>query len=387
MAKLFDTIMGRDLTLTAADAALPVHQSGTDITGVATPDAWTSREDFARIIAADLFENHLDEMPVSRSTALSVGAIDRGVQLITQQMSTFPLVHTTAGRRTPVQPILARQPEVGRQRSMTILHTVDAMIFHGRAWWLIVDRYAGTELPRRFEFVSEGDVETDAYGRVMRVRGRADLAGDLIRLDGPHGGILNRPQRIREALAIDIAAFNASENPVPSIDLHQKSGDPLTAEKVDAMKAGWLAARRKRGGGVGYSNPNVEVRTLGVHPEQLLITGRNATALNCARMLNLSAWAVDASVEGSSLTYSNVQGRSRELIDYTLAGYMEAIAGRLSMVDIVAGDQGFRFETSRLTTADDKERAETLKTLVDAGIITPAQAALVLAGQPLESVL
>lgn len=386
MGKLIDTLMGRDLTLTAAD--LPVLPAvGADVAGVASPAEWSNREQFAQITADQLFGEYLDLMPVTRDTALSVGAVDRAHQLITGQVASFPLIHMTDGRRTDDQPLLVRQPEAGRSRSQTIKWTTDDLLFHGRSYWQIVSRFAGTDLPQRFRYCAPATVETDTRGRVIRVAGQPVSNDDVLRIDGPHDGILNRPKRIREAIAIDVAAQNASANPVPSVDLHQTQGEPMTPEAVEVMKAGWIAARKKAGGGVGYSNPSIEVKTLGQHPEQLLIEGRNATSLNIARLMNVPAWAVDASVEGSSLTYSNVQGRSRELIDYTLVPYLSAIADRLSMTDVLPGRQSVRFDTSRLLTLDAKDLAVTLKTLVDGQIITAAQARLVLAGASLESIL
>lgn len=408
MANIIDRILGPKLDLTpeyvaeldaaavvpspitaASSSAAAAAGVGADITGIASPGEWSSREHMARITLAELFNGYADQIPVNRETALGVAAIDRGHQLITGQISAFPLVHLTGGVRTPVQPLLIRQPEAGRSRSQTIKWWLDSQLFHGRAWCQVTERYADTDLPRRVKLLLEENVELDTAGRVLRVFGaKPTRADDVKRLDGPHDGILNRPKRIREAIAIDVAAANASANPVPSIDLHQKGGADLTDDQIDKLIARWVAARSKNGtGGVGFSNPNVEVRTLGIQPEQLLINGRNQTALNIARMLNLPAWAVDASVEGSSLTYSNVPSRARELVDYTYLPYMTALAERLSMDDFLPAGQTVRFDTNRATAPDLKETADVLKVLVDAQIITTDQARSVLAGTPLEAVL
>lgn len=377
MGRLTDWLLGPDLTA-----------SGADIAGVATPDEWASREHFARITHAELFDKHLDEIHVDREAALAVAAVDKGHQIITGQMAVMPLVLVDqGGRKLPGQPPLVVQPEVGRSRFQTMWHTIDDLVFHGKAYWHVTERYADTNRPKRVKFAPVVKVGLTPTGRVETIDGVAVNAADVLRFDGPHDGILNRPKRIREAIAIDIAATNASANPVPSVDLHQKGGDPLPPEKVEEMKAGWRRARQSAGGGVGYSNANIDVRTLGQHPEQLLIAGRNATALNIARMLNLSAWAVDASVEGSSLTYANIQSRSRELIDYTLRPYMEAITSRLAMEDVFSANQFVRFDSNALLSADAKTTADTLAVLVNAGIITAEQAQRVLAGASLESVL
>lgn len=363
--------------------------SWADLDGIASPSEWQNRETFAQITLEHLLGNQ-DSIPVTMDTALGIASIDRADQLITGQVSTFPLQHMTDGKRSAVQPLLFVQPEAGRPASQTWLWVTRMLEFYGRAFLIVRDRYAESEggRPRRVEFAAEWNVQVGTAGEVVKAFGKPVAPRDVIRIDGPHSGFLNRPKVIRSAIAIEVAAYNAAANPVPSIDLHQTSGDPMDDTQVDAMIARWVAARTKRGtGGVGYTNQSIEARTLGIHPEQLLIAGRNASALDVARLTNLAPYWVGASVEGSAMTYQNVQMAGRELTDYTLAPYLTAIASRLSMPDVLPPRQSVQHVTQRLTRADLKETAETLRVLVLAKIITPEQAQRVLAGESIEAVL
>lgn len=363
--------------------------SWADLDGIASPTEWQNRETFAQITLEHLLGNQ-DSIPVTMDTALGIASIDRADQLITGQVSTFPLQHMTDGKRSTVQPLLFVQPEAGRPASQTWLWVTRMLEFYGRAFLIVRDRYADSEggRPRRVEFAAEWNVQVGTAGEVVKAFGKPVAQRDVIRIDGPHSGFLNRPKVIRSAIAIEVAAYNAAANPVPSIDLHQTSGDPMDDTQVDAMIARWVAARTKRGtGGVGYTNQSIEARTLGIHPEQLLIAGRNASALDVARLTNLAPYWVGASVEGSAMTYQNVQMAGRELTDYTLAPYLTAIASRLSMPDVLPPRQTVQHVTQRLTRADLKETAETLRTLVLAKIITPEQAQRVLSGESIEAVL
>lgn len=122
----------------------------------------------------------------------------------------------------------------------------------------------------------------------------------------------------------------------------------------------------------------------GQQPEQLLIAARNAANLDIARCLNLPAWAVDGEVGGSSLTYQNVPSRSRELIDYTLAGYMEAITSRLSLDDVLAQGTWAAMSTDVLTDGDFGDRMTAYKAARDADVYTSEELRQREAGVPIE---
>jgi phage portal protein BeeE len=330
-----------------------------------------------------------DFMTVDRDRAMSLGAVAKGRHLIAGQIATFPLVHMVGNKRAAEQSLLCRQPEAGRPLHTSLTWWVDSLIFYGRAWLVVTERYADTtngNRPRRLRWVPEWDATVDARGRLVAARGYGEVAQrDVVRIDGPHEGLLNYGAGlIREAVSFDIAAANAAENPVPSINLHQVAGEPLNREQIKELLATWRAARRKRGGGVGFTNASIEAEAMGQPVEQLLIEGRNIAALNLARAMGLPAWAVDASVQGTSLNYSNAPSRSRELIDYALKPYMAAIEGRLSLDDVLPSGHWCRFDTSALLQGNFGERMTAYKAAIDAGIYTAEECRALEAGYVLE---
>jgi len=309
---------------------------------------------------------------VDRRAAMSIAAVARGRSLICSTVGRFPLIgFNRQAEPLQPQPSWVRQPEVGRPRFITYTWTVDAMLFYGRAFWLKLDNAGNTTagLPDRFMWVPEWSAGTDQYGRLNQAFGDDVNPAHSVRIDAPHEGFLNYgADRIREAQAVDRAASHASDNPVPSVELHQTGGDPLTREQIADLTSNWIAARRIHG--VGYTNQSVTMIPHGQAAEQLLIDGRNQAALNIARAMNLPAWAVDASVDGSSLTYSNTPSRSRELIDYTLAPYMTAIEQRLGLNDVSPNGQWVRFDTTDLLRGDFAARMDAYAVAVNAGIYT-----------------
>lgn len=341
------------------------------------------RTGFETLTLANLFD--LDYVNIDRSTAMSIGAVAKIRKTACGFIGRMDLVTYRGSERLQRQPKVIAQPESGRPRFVTMAWVVEALMFYGRAWFTVEERYAEDGRPARLRFVPEWKAETDSNGQLVKAYGVAVNSFDVIRIDGIDEGLLNYGQgTLREARAIDLAAGRASDNPVPSINLKQTGGDPLTEEQIDALVERWATARRGKNGGVGFTNQSVEAEAMGQPVEQLLIDGRNVAALNIARSMGFPAWTVDAAVNGSSITYSNSPSRTRELIDYGLAPYMAAIEGRLSMDDILPAGTWCRFDYSDLLRGDFAARMAAYKVAKEAEIYTVEELRAMEIGRPLE---
>lgn len=328
---------------------------------------------------AHLLDLPVDDRPVSRADAMAIPAVARGRNLICGQAARLAL--TAVGRQGPLaeQPSVIAQPERFRPRTLTITWVVDAMLFFGRAWLLVTERDSPSTpgslgRPRRVVWAPEYAVSWDPDAGQLLAWDTPVPLDDVIRVDAPHEGLLNYGRRpLHAARALAQAASRAANNPVPSIDLHQTGGDKLTDREVTALVDRWVKARAGRNGGVGFTNATVEARVLGQPVEQLLIQGRQQAEKECAQLLNLPAWAVDAAVNGSSLTYSNVPSRSRELLDYTLAPYLDALAGRLSLDDVLPRGTWAVTDSSALLATDFTTRMQGYQAAITAGVYTVAE--------------
>ncbi|ERH31095.1 phage portal protein, HK97 family [Actinomyces sp. oral taxon 877 str. F0543] len=344
---------------------------------------WADRAALQAMTVAHLTGADLEALPPTRADAMTVAAVAKGRNLIASSIAKCPLVGMRGNEVMPDAPAILVQPEAGRPRFHTITWTVDAMIFYGRAWWCVTDWSEGR--PCRVQWVPEWEaVPTTDGASLTSAFGRRVDPAHVIRIDAHHEGILTYAgPRIRSAMRLDRAALTASTNPVPSVELHQVSGTPLTAEEGRKLTADYADQRRRHG--VSYTNQSIETRTHGAQPENLLVDGRKAAALDIARVLGLPAWTVDASVEGTSLTYSNVPSRNRELIDYGLDPYMSAIAERLSMDDILPRGQWARFNTDALLRDDFNTRMAGYKAALEVGVYTIDQLRDRERGIPLEN--
>jgi hypothetical protein len=234
-----------------------------------------------------------------------------------------------------------------------MLWTVDDLMFHG--WSLWSARRGPVQSGQRYgQLLQVGRInptrwETDEADRIL-VDGEYVNDDEVILIPGPHEGILNfGAPALRRTLDNLDAAANAARNPNANLELHYTGDDQLTEAQIDSLIERWAKARRGLNGGVAYTNKWLELKEHGTHEAHLLIEGRNADAVDMSRLVSSPAAMADATSAGASLTYETTEGRNGQFIDYGTALYMDAIAARLSMDDVVARGQRTAFDVTQLT--------------------------------------
>lgn len=312
------------------------------------------------------------QTPITRARAMRVGTVSKARRIIASNIGRLPLVVVdTNGHPVPEQPALVTQPERGLSRSTSLTWLADSLMFYPFAWWLITDRdYRG--YPKSVVWVPwEHAVHNDA-GQLAEAFGEPVAPADGIRFDSPDEGLLiNAADDIRRAIRLNASAARAEDNPVPVVDLHN-TGEDLTDVEIDQLIERWRAARQKHG--IGYSSRSLEVKPLASPTENLMVDGRKAIILEIARHAGVPAWSIDAPIEGTSLTYSNITSRNRELIDTALSPYMTAIADRLTMPDVTPRGMTVRFSTDALTTPAAAERYDAYEVAIRSGVLTANEA-------------
>ncbi|WP_064722252.1 phage portal protein [Paenarthrobacter nicotinovorans] len=361
----FDFLFGAGEELTARQ-----EMNASFIDSIPLESPWADNSHLETITLANLYGLTPDTLPVNRTSAMQIASIAKGRNLIATSIARMPLKATRNGSLATNQPTLLTQLQTGTPNFITLSWTVDSMLFYGRAFWLITDKSFDGR-PLHVKYIPESQVETKD-GQLVKAFGKTVSPSDFIRIDANNEGFLAYGAGvIREAQEIELAAREAGASPVPSIVLKQMEGNNLSQEEITALVAQWTAARRKRGGSVAYANKAIDVESLGQHAENLLIEGRNYAALQVARALGLPAWAVDATVAGASLNYSNQASRNRELID-ALTGFMTSIEQTLSLF-LPAGTE-VKFDTAELLKGDTKERYDAYAVGIAAGFLTKDEA-------------
>jgi hypothetical protein len=331
---------------------------------------WRADDILAQVTLAELYDLG-NVVPVTRLNALSLGTVAAGRQIIAGTIGRIPLYTKRGATRWPQTSQLLLQPEAGLARSTSITWLVDDLIFYPCSWWHITERDS-YGWPYRVERVAQHEARLDAYGRLIGIRDRAVRPEDVIRFDSPSGeGLLARGKRsIRRALAVELAAAMAEDNPVPAIELHDENNEPLAQTDIDNLIEQWTTKRRERG--AAYTPKSITTKVHGARLENLLIDGRKALSLELVRHMALPAWAASTAVEGATMTYDNRSMRNWELIDLTLAPYLAAIADRLSMPDVTPRGWTVEFDQEQLTRPDQKTRFDTYKVGLDGGFIDQA---------------
>lgn len=286
-------------------------------------------------------------LPMSRAEAIRVPAVARLRHITAGTVARCPLtVWRGAAQLTEDQePSWVSRTDVGGLPPYhRMLWTVDDLIFNGWSLWATLrggQLLAANRIPpERWTFQPDGTIH---------VGDRPMASHEVILIPGPHEGICNFGQgAIREARDLSSAAAEAARNPAAYLNLHYTGDTPMTEDEIDALIARWTAARKGLNGGVSFTGKNVEAKEMGSHESHLLIEGRNAAAVDMARLISAPAAMTDATNAGASLTYETTQGRNAEFLDYGAQLYMDAIAARLSMDDVVPHGQSVRFDTSQL---------------------------------------
>ena len=364
-SKLLGMTTYADAVQASAAAELEASASIPRQVGLQAPSAFHPEPtDLTAIVWADL--TGVDSLMVNRAAAMAIPALARQRHLLVGTVARCPLVQLGPGESVPdhtdqaaYTAFLERQPtwtsrtdqEVSPYHRM--LWTVDDLLFHGWSLWTAVRGYAAEGQSRGPLLMADrlhpDRWEVDDFTGSILVDGETVATDSVIAIPGPHEGILNfgSPALSRTIANLDAAA-NAARNPSAYLELHYTGDQDLTDEQIDAHRRRWAEARRGEFGGVAWTNKVLEVKEHGSHEAQLLIDGRNADAVDVSRLVSSPAAMADATNAGASLTYETTDGRNGEFLDYGVGLYMDAIAARLSMDDVVPRGQRIAFDTTDL---------------------------------------
>lgn len=298
--------------------------------------SWDPVGSLTQVVWADLFGT--DAIPVTRAEAMAIPAIARGRHLIAGTLARIPLKATSDPADPDVDPAnLEEQPawlyrKDGRQSPWArMLYTADDLLFNGEALWAVERGTDGFPIRAVHVAYDLWDVDPDSMG--IRVNGEPVAASAVVHIPGPHDGILGYGKRtIRMGTAMDRAAVETAERPF-RVELHNETDVELLDEEIDALITRTRNALADNGG-ILYTSRGVSARLHQSAAEHLLIEGRNANAVDVARMLGIPAALLDSNAGGTSMTYTNTRDKLAEFVDFGLGMYMGAISARLSLNDV-----------------------------------------------------
>lgn len=311
-------------------------------------EAWTtSRLDPVEVVWGDLFGTA--PIAPTRAEAMTVPAIARARKLLVTSVAGMPLRAYRADVLVTPQPSWMYRTDGLQPPWLRMAWTVDDLMFYGWSLWL-VNTFGADNYPIAIDRVPYGTWDVDVNGQLVDEDNRPFPAERVILIAGPDEGILSFGGRtIRTAAMLETTTASVATHPF-RLELHQTSGDQLTDVEISEL-IGTARTALADNEGIIYTNQAIEANALGAGgAEQLLVEGRNASAVDCARLVGIPAAMIDATTAGASLTYETTTGRNQQFLDYAVAAYTGPIAARLGMDDVLPGGQRAAFDSSTFTT-------------------------------------
>ncbi|WP_394938813.1 phage portal protein [Psychromicrobium sp. YIM B11713] len=317
------------------------------------------------LIVSNLLGFSSDDAPLTRAEAIQLDAVNRGVQVIKSTITALPLqALDVAGHPLVTQPSLLRQLSQGYSNFQTIGYIVDSLIFYGYCF-LRVDSRDFTGYPTFITWIPRNE-ETTKDGWLTHAFGQPVAPHDVIFIDGLTQGILTEGRQVlNRARNLEKVIAEFSSNPTPHTILKNISGNELDKEEILQVLSDYRQARRQDG--ITYLNSNFEIDFPGRDTDALLIAGKNQMAVSIARLLNLSAHLVDATLTGQSLNYQNAASRNSDQIG-AVQPFMNAITSALSLY--LPNGQTVSFNTADLLKPDQATRFSNYETALRAGFMT-----------------
>jgi HK97 family phage portal protein len=233
-----------------------------------------------------------------------------------------------------------QNPDPNVTRNFIMSWTTDDLLFYGRAFWVVTARF-GNNFPASFTWIPAADVQTrDQAGpqwfgpsKQVTFNGIDLNPNDIVQFISPIQGLLSMGARsIRTNINLDTSAERFAKNQTPAGVLKQTEGEPLSAEELSELAAGFAAARNNNA--IAALNQYVDWKESYMDPSKLQLTeARTYQALEMARVANIPPYLVGAP-SGSGMTYQNAQQARQDLYLFGAKPFIDCIEQTLSMNNV-----------------------------------------------------
>lgn len=244
--------------------------------------------------------------------AESIPGVRKALAVIVGTICTLRLAAWRGNQRLPDSafPWLA-QPDPSRTSQRILSDTIRDGIWFDRSVWRRTPGGFYRLSPDRVVAVPAADRDQPP---AWLLDGQPVSADDLVIFDFSGAGGLRRfgAPLLEMFATLMAAASKYADEPVPSVIL-KNTGVDIDDTAIDAILARWEEARATRR--TGFLNAYLEAITPGYNARDLqLVEVMDQVTKDVARLFGLPGWALGVD-EGSSMTYSNVTDRRRDLLD------------------------------------------------------------------------
>ena len=310
---------------------------------------------------------------------LQLSTVYRGVQVLQTAITGLPIVEQRGGRDLPDVSPMVLQPDVSRSRRDFIADIVASLVLDGNAFTRIVRDWKGEivtceMLPPQYVTVTDESDDPACPDLRFSYLGHAYTADDVV-----HSKFLNVPGRLR-----GLGPISAAREEIDAAQLardykarfftdgsnlkgYLRTSENITQEAAQQAKASWKASGEA--GDIKVVGKNLEYVPLSLKPADLqFLETQKFDTTQIARLLGIPASIMLAAVDGSNLTYSNIEQSWIEFADYTLAAYtgeIEEIFNRL-----LPRGRTAKFDWDSSQRANMSDRYTAYKTAIEAGFLT-----------------
>lgn len=310
---------------------------------------------------------------------LQLSTVFRGVQVLQTAITGLPIVEQRGGRDLPDVSPMVLQPDVSRSRRDFIADIVASLVLDGNAFTRIVRDWKGEivtceMLPPQYVTVTDESDDPASPDLRFSYLGHAYTADDVV-----HSKFLNVPGRLR-----GLGPISAAREEIDAAQLardykarfftdgsnlkgYLRTSENITQEAAQQAKASWKASGEA--GDIKVVGKNLEYVPLSLKPADLqFLETQKFDTTQIARLLGIPASIMLAAVDGSNLTYSNIEQSWIEFADYTLAAYtgeIEEIFNRL-----LPRGRTAKFDWDSSQRANMSDRYTAYKTAIEAGFLT-----------------
>jgi len=316
---------------------------------------------------------------VGRETALSIPSVVACRNLIVGTVVQLGIYRYRGGDRLDPGWLLSK-PDPSTTLPATLGGTIDDLAFYGRAYWRVLDRDPeGYPVRARWTPVADVTPQTQSSGGSYsivtgyQVAGVGEVAvGDLVRFDSPLPGVLDVGGRtLAAALELEDAARRFSSVTLPAGTL-KNTGQELSPDEARATVEDFEAQRRMYGlaflQGYEYKREDLSAADL------QLVEARANVATDVSRLFNVPVAMIGASPSGnaSALLYSNLSQQEALTLIHAVGPHLRTVEATLS--DALPRGQSVAFDVQTFLRSDPQAAADYVIALLDAGIVTAAEA-------------
>lgn len=242
------------------------------------------------------------------------------------------------------------RPDPRVTRNFFFANLFSDLFFYGRCFAYVTLRNASDNRPAAFTWLPAASVSTPNqqgpqwFGPPDEIEfnGLMLNPADVIVGLSPIMGLLyagSRALTISERLEESAARF--AQNEIAAGYLQQKGGEPMTADELGELAAGWASARRANA--IGALNEYVEYVEFKADPSKLqLVEGREHQDLNLSRIANIPPYLLGISTAG--MTYQNAQQARQDLYLFGAKPYIDCLEQTFSMDNVLPRGRYVEFD-------------------------------------------